>query len=132
MQTPLKFVHVGYGYVINANMIVAVMPPNSMPTIRMARWAKTNGSYLDMTRGNETKSYLLTTDGTVVALGFNPLTVYKRLNDDPAVKANAAIKKKKYPVEEIDDEHMDEYEDVRVIVDTSKREEEPEDDTEES
>ena len=108
----LRFAHVGYGYVICANRVVAVFPPRAEPTKRMMRFAKTNGTYLDMTRGNETKSYLLLEDGTMAAVAFNPMTIYKRLNEDPSERTKRTIKAKVYEEEEIDDDNIDEAEDI--------------------
>lgn len=110
----LKFVHIGFGYTICSNRVVGVFPPRAEPTKRMMRLAKTNDTYLDMSRGRETKSYILLEDGTLVGTAFNPLTIYRRLNEDPGIKMEKSAKSKKYPEEEIDDEIDDEDDDEEI------------------
>lgn len=103
----LRFCHVGYGYIICANRVVAVFPPGAEPTKRMMRNAKTNGIFIDMTRGNETKSYLLMEDGSMISVAFNPMTIHKRLNEDPSVRTKKTLAAKGYDDEVIDDAHPD-------------------------
>ena len=103
----LRFCHVGYGYIICANRVVAVFPPGAEPTKRMMRNAKTNGIFIDMTRGNETKSYLLMEDGAIIAVAFNPLTIQKRLNEDPSVRTRKTLSAKDYDDEAVDDGYLD-------------------------
>lgn len=111
----LKFVHVGYGYVLCMNRIVGVFPPRAEPTKRMVRFAKANDTYIDMCRGNETKSIILMEDGTLVGVAFNPMTIYRRLNADQGIKAAKMVKAKKFPEEEIDDGAMEESEEDELI-----------------
>ena len=103
----LRFCHVGYGYIICANRVVAVFPPGAEPTKRMMRNAKTNGIFIDMTRGNETKSYLLMEDGSVISVGFNPLTIQKRLNEDPSARTKKTLAARDYDEEAVDDAYFE-------------------------
>lgn len=110
----LKFCHLGFGYVICTNRVVAVFPPKAEPSKRMMRFAKTNDTMLDMTRGRETKSYILLEDGTLVGVAFNPQTILRRLNEDPGAKMEKSIKSRKYPEEVIDDDIEDESDEDEI------------------
>jgi regulator of extracellular matrix RemA (YlzA/DUF370 family) len=77
----LKFIHIGFGYIVCANRIVGVFPTKAEQTKRMIRYAKASETYVDMTRGRETKSFILLEDGMLISCAFNPLTVLKRLNE---------------------------------------------------
>lgn len=81
-QTPLKFVSMGFGYILCANRVVSVLPNRGEQPRRMARFAKKAQTYLDMTRGRETKSFILMDDGSMVGCAFSPPTVLKRLNGE--------------------------------------------------
>lgn len=77
----LKFIHIGFGYILCINRIVAVFPVGAEQTKRLARFARSSETYVDMTRGRETKSFILLDDGMFIACAFNPLTLLKRLNE---------------------------------------------------
>lgn len=82
----LRFFHAGYGHVLCANRIVAIFPVGSGPTRRMMTFAKRTETYVDITRGRETKSYILMQDGVLYGCAFNPLTVMGRINGDTPAK----------------------------------------------
>ena len=104
----LRFVHLGYGFIVCANRIVAVFPPKSEQAKRMMRFAKTSQTYIDMTRGRETKCYILLEDGAYIGCAFNPLTVLKRLNEDPSPRNVEALSSGAgQPMESVSDEVED-------------------------
>lgn len=78
-QTPLKFVSLGFGYVIQANNIWAVIKRKSAQSDRILRSAREDGRFLNCTCGREIKSIVLLDNGTVIACAFSVGTVYNRL-----------------------------------------------------
>ncbi|MGN0413520.1 MAG: DUF370 domain-containing protein, partial [Lachnospiraceae bacterium] len=51
-----KLIHIGFGNIINAEKIVAIVSPDSAPIKRMVQGAKENGTVIDATQGRKTKA----------------------------------------------------------------------------
>ena len=66
----MKFVNVGYGNMIAADRIVAVVSPDSAPVKRLIQDAKEHGRTVDVSCGRKTRSVILT-DSEHVILSAN-------------------------------------------------------------
>lgn len=78
-QTPLKFVSLGFGYVVQANNVWGVFKRKAKQSTRMLREAKEQGRYLNCANGREIKSLILLDSGVILGCAFNVITVYNRL-----------------------------------------------------
>lgn len=78
-QTPLRFVSLGFGYVIQANNIWAVFKRRAKQSDRMVREAKEQSRFLNCANGREIKSLILLDNGMLIGCAFNVITVYNRL-----------------------------------------------------
>ncbi len=62
----MKLVNVGFGNVVNADRIVAVVSPEAAPVKRIVQLAKDNGTAIDATCGRKTRSVIVCDSGHVV------------------------------------------------------------------
>ena len=71
--------HVGFGNMVNADKIVAILQPDSAPVKRMVQHGKENGTVVDATQGRRTKSVLLMDQSSVVLSALTPETISARV-----------------------------------------------------
>ena len=77
-----KFVNIGFGNLVNADKIVAVVSPDAAPIKRMVQSAKEEGRIIDATQGRRTKGVLVTEDTYVVLSALQPDTIGRRCQSD--------------------------------------------------
>ena len=73
-----KLIHIGFGNIINAEKIVAIVSPDSAPIKRMVQGAKENGTVIDATQGRKTKAVMVMENGSVVLSALMPETIAGR------------------------------------------------------
>jgi regulator of extracellular matrix RemA (YlzA/DUF370 family) len=72
-------VHVGFGGIVAANRILAILDPNSQPVRRMVRRAKKDGMSIDMTYGRKTRTVIILDTGHIITAAIQPETILGRL-----------------------------------------------------
>ena len=77
-----KFVNIGFGNIVNADKIVAIVSPDAAPVKRMVQSAKESGKIIDATQGRRTKAVMVTEDGYIVLSALQPDTIGRRLQSD--------------------------------------------------
>ncbi len=84
----VKLVNIGFGNLVSADKVVAVVSPESAPVKRMVQEAKERGVLIDATFGRRTKAVLIMDSDNVVLSAISPETVAGRFNgrEDPAVE----------------------------------------------
>lgn len=76
-----RFIGIGYGSIINASRVVALVSPESAPIKRLIQEAREKGSLVDSTYGRKTRSVLIMDSGHVVLSLITPETIGSRLSD---------------------------------------------------
>lgn len=76
----MKLVNIGFGNMISAERVVAVVSPDSAPIKRMVQDARDRGSLVDATYGRRTKAVLITDSSLIVLSALQPETVAGRVN----------------------------------------------------
>ena len=76
------FVNIGFGNLVNADKIVAVMQPDSAPAKRIIQKAKEKEQLIDATQGRRTKSVLVMDAGQVVLSSLQPETLGGRFETE--------------------------------------------------
>ena len=79
MRSPLQWVNVGYGNVVAAGRIVAVVSPESAPMKRLKDEAREAGKLVDATQGRRTRSIIVTDSDHVILSALQTETVAERL-----------------------------------------------------
>jgi regulator of extracellular matrix RemA (YlzA/DUF370 family) len=75
----VKLLNVGYGNVVAAGRIVAVVSPDSAPMKRLKDDARRAGKLVDATQGRRTRSIIVTDSDHVVLSALQTETVAERL-----------------------------------------------------
>ena len=81
-----KLIHIGFGNIINAEKIVAVVSPDSAPIKRMVQGAKEKGTVIDATQGRKTKAVMVMENGSVVLSALMPETIAGRAVSEKQLK----------------------------------------------
>lgn len=77
-----KLIHIGFGNIVNAGKIIAVVSPESAPIKRMVQKAKESGIAIDATQGRRTKSVLVMENSQIVLSALLPETIAGRAQAD--------------------------------------------------
>ncbi len=82
----MLLINIGFGNLISAGRLLAVVGPDSAPTKRMMQDARDRGMLIDATYGRKTKSVLLMDTDHVVLSALPPETIAERAGDRPVVE----------------------------------------------
>lgn len=78
----MKLINIGFGNMVSANRLVAIVSPESAPIKRIIQDAKERGSLIDATYGRRTRAVIVTDSDHVILSAVQPETVANRLNDE--------------------------------------------------
>ena len=78
----MQLVNIGFGNIVSAERIVAIVSPESAPIKRMVQEAKDNKTAVDATYGRRTRSVIIMDSGHVVLSAVQPETVAGRLEKE--------------------------------------------------
>jgi regulator of extracellular matrix RemA (YlzA/DUF370 family) len=73
-----KLIHVGFGNIVNAGKIIAIVSPDSAPVRRLVSQAKSDGRVIDATQGRKTKSVIVMENDRIVLSALLPETIRGR------------------------------------------------------
>jgi regulator of extracellular matrix RemA (YlzA/DUF370 family) len=76
-----EIISIGFGAAIMAGKIVAVVPPDSKPSIRLRDVAKAEKRLIDATQGHKTRAIIVTDNNHIILCGINPETLAQRIKD---------------------------------------------------
>ncbi|MCY1714306.1 DUF370 domain-containing protein [Caproiciproducens galactitolivorans] len=77
----MKLINIGFGNMVSANRLVAIVSPESAPIKRVIQDAKERGTLIDATYGRRTRAVIITDSDHVILSAVQPETVANRLND---------------------------------------------------
>ena len=76
----MKLINIGFGNMISASRLVAVVSPDSAPIKSMVQEARERGNLIDASYGRRTRAVLITDSDHIVLSALQPETVAGRLN----------------------------------------------------
>ena len=79
-----KLVNIGFGNIIVASRIVAVVTPNSAPMKRFKEDARQGGKLIDVTHGRRTRSIIITDSGHIILSAVQSETISQRIISEPS------------------------------------------------
>jgi regulator of extracellular matrix RemA (YlzA/DUF370 family) len=79
----LKLVSIGFGNVVAAGRIVAVVTPDSAPMRRLKEEARQAGKLVDASQGRRTRAIILTDSGHVILSAIQAETIAQRFLGEP-------------------------------------------------
>lgn len=74
----IRLINIGFGNIISANRVIAVVSPESAPIKRMINDGRDNGQLIDATYGRRTRSVIITDSNHVILSAIQPETVAHR------------------------------------------------------
>lgn len=80
----IKLVNIGFGNIVSANRIVAIVSPESAPIKRIITEAREKGVLIDATYGRRTRAVVITDSEHVILSAVQPETVAHRLTSKEA------------------------------------------------
>lgn len=75
----MKLINIGYGNMVSASRVVAVISPESAPIKRMIQDAREGGSLIDATYGRRTRAVIIADSGHIILSAIQPETVANRM-----------------------------------------------------
>ena len=84
----MQLVNIGFGNIVSANRIIAIVSPESAPIKRMVQEAKDRGTAIDATYGRRTRAVLVTDSDHLILSALQPETVAARLDKNIVNKEN--------------------------------------------
>ncbi len=78
----VNLINIGFGNIVAANRVIAVVSPESAPIKRIIQEARERGMLIDATYGRRTRAVIITDSDHVVLSAIQPETVSHRLEDE--------------------------------------------------
>ncbi len=78
----MKLINIGFGNMVSAGRLVAIVSPDSAPTKRIVQEAKDRGALIDATHGRRTRAVLITDSEHVILSAVQPETVANRFTEE--------------------------------------------------
>jgi len=77
----VKLLNVGFGNVVAADRVIAVVSPSSAPIKRLKEAAKREGKLIDATQGRRTRSIIVTDSDHIILSAVQAETIAQRLEE---------------------------------------------------
>ena len=74
----MKLINIGFGNLVSAQRLLAVISPDSAPVKRLIQEARDRGMLIDASFGRKTKSVLVMDTDHVILSGLEPKTISGR------------------------------------------------------
>ncbi len=74
----MKLINIGFGNIVCANRIVAIVSPESAPIKRLVSEARERGKLVDATYGRRTRAVIITDADHIILSAIQPETVAHR------------------------------------------------------
>jgi len=74
----IKLINIGFGNIVTANRVIAIVSPESAPIKRIISDARESGHLIDATYGRRTRAVIIMDSGHVVLSAIQPETVANR------------------------------------------------------
>ncbi|MBQ9298366.1 MAG: DUF370 domain-containing protein [Clostridia bacterium] len=81
----MQLINIGFGNIVSANRIIAIVSPESAPIKRMVQEAKDNKTAIDATYGRRTRAVIIMDSGHIILSAVQPETVAGRLDSEQNV-----------------------------------------------
>ena len=79
----MELIHIGFGNMVSAGRVVAVVGPDSAPVKRLGQEARERGELIDASFGRKTQAVLVMDSGHVVWSALSTQVICARLQAEP-------------------------------------------------
>ena len=77
----MKLINIGFGSIVSADRLVAMVSPESAPIKRLIQEARDNGMLIDATYGRRTRSVIITDSDHIILSAVQTETLANRIDD---------------------------------------------------
>ena len=78
----MKLINIGFGNMVSASRVVAIVSPESAPIKRVVQEAKEKGTLIDATHGRRTRAVIITDTDYIILTYLQPETVSAKVTED--------------------------------------------------
>lgn len=82
----MKLINIGFGNMVSANRLIAIVSPESAPIKRIVQEARDKGSLIDATYGRRTRAVIIMDSDHIILSAIQPETVANRLDNSDSVE----------------------------------------------
>ena len=75
----MKLINIGFGNMVSANRLIAIVSPESAPIKRIIQDVRERGELIDATYGRRTRAVIIMDSGHVILSALQPETVSARM-----------------------------------------------------
>ena len=75
----MKLINIGFGNMVSAGRIVAIVSPESAPIKRIITDAREKSQLIDATYGRRTRAVIIADNGSIILSALQPETIASRL-----------------------------------------------------
>ena len=81
----MKLINIGFGNMISADRLVAIVSPESAPIKRIIQEAKEKGTLIDATHGRRTRAVVITDSDHIILTYLQSETLANRIADENSI-----------------------------------------------
>lgn len=81
----MKLINIGFGNMVSAGRLIAIVSPESAPIKRIIQDAREKGMLIDATYGRRTRAVIVTDSDHVILSAIQPETVANRIDEGDEV-----------------------------------------------
>ena len=82
----MKLINIGFGSMVAANRLLAIVEPDSAPIKRVIQEARDRGMLIDASYGHKTKTVLLMDTDHIILSALDPQTLTQRWEKEGTVR----------------------------------------------
>jgi len=84
----MKLINIGFGNIVFANRVIAMVSPESAPIKRMIQESREKGTLIDATQGRRTRAVIFMDSDQIVLSAIQPETIAGRLDKEIVEEIN--------------------------------------------
>lgn len=82
----MKLVNIGFGNMVSANRMIAIVSPESAPIKRIIQDAKDKGNLIDATHGRRTRAVIITDSDHIILTYLQAETLSNRMTEENGIE----------------------------------------------
>ena len=80
----INLINIGFGNMVSAGRVVAIVNPESSPIKRLIQEAREKSAVIDATQGRRTRAVIITDSGHILLSSIQPETIAGRIGQKPS------------------------------------------------
>ena len=85
MRMAIKLINIGFGNIVSAGRVIAIVGPDAAPVKRIVQDARERSVLIDGTCGRRTRAVIVTDSGHIILSALQPETIMHRLDSKEVI-----------------------------------------------